>query len=111
MDITEHKVGAVVVVRPAGALVATGAERLRNRVQTPATEEMGRVVVDMEAVAFLDSRGIEALLDAADVLARTGMTPRVCGTTATVIEALHLTGAAESLEFHPDSNSAVRSFL
>jgi anti-sigma B factor antagonist len=111
MELSEHKVGAVVVVKPNGPLVSSGAEGLRNRVRSLAAEAMGRVVIDMESVSFVDSKGIEALLDSSDILASSGMALRVCGTTDTVYEALRLTGSADAFDFHIDANSAARSFL
>lgn len=111
MELLEHKVGAVVVVRPAGPLVSDSAAQLHGRVQSLMTEVMGRIVLDLEAVPFIDSKGIEALLDISDTLATTGLNMRMCNVTGTVREALALTGANEAMEFHPDTNAAARSFL
>lgn len=111
MELLEHKVGAVMVIRPAGPLVGDAAARLRDRVATRVAEVMGRIVLDLEAVSFVDSSGIEALLDISDSLASTGMNMRVCNVTGTVREALTLTAATDSMEFHTDTNAAARSFL
>jgi stage II sporulation protein AA (anti-sigma F factor antagonist) len=111
MEITEQKQGAVTVVKPSGALIADDADRLKNGLFEAARTNLGRVVVDASAMPFVDSRGIEALLDVSDELAHGGRALKLAGATSTVREALDLTGVSEAMEFYDDVHSAVRSFL
>lgn len=111
MEITQYKVGAVTVIRPAGPLLKPGAEALLNQIRRNVKACMGRVILDLEAVPFVDSAGLECLADAADELGSMGLSLRVCGAPAVVWEALMVTGCDAGLEFHADTNSAARSFL
>ena len=111
MDIVEQKQGAVTVVKPSGALIGEDADRLKQNLSEAARANLGRVIVDASGMAFVDSRGIEVLLDVSDELAGGGRALKLAGVTATVREALDLTGAAEAMEFYDDVNGAVRSFL
>ena len=111
MDILEHKQGAVTIVKPSGALIADDADRLKTNLSEAVRTTLGRVVVDASAMPFVDSRGIEALLDVSDELAQGGRALKLAAATPTVREALDLTGAAESMEFYDDVHLAVRSFL
>ncbi|HYE16999.1 MAG TPA: STAS domain-containing protein [Tepidisphaeraceae bacterium] len=111
MEITEQRQGAVTVVKPAGALTADHADRLRSTLAEAARANLGRVVVDASAVPFLDSRGIEVLLDVGEELGHGGRALKMSGVTPTVREALELTGVSDAMEFYDDVHSAVRSFL
>jgi anti-anti-sigma factor len=111
MDIQELRTGAVAVIRPSGALVADDADRLKRTVSNAGAANLGRVVLDASGIPFVDSRGLEALLDLSDELGQAGRALKLTGATATVREALDLTGVAESLEFFDDVQAAVRSFL
>jgi anti-anti-sigma factor len=111
MDIQEVRKGAVTVIKPNGALVGDDADRLKRAVSTAGGANLGRVVLDAAGIPFVDSRGLEALLDLSDELGQGGRSLKLSGATAAVREALDLTGVAESLEFYDDPEAAVRSFL
>lgn len=111
MDIAQHKVGAVTVIRPTGPLVRNGCELLLRQYRTAIQDAMGRVVIDLEAVPFVDSAGLECLMDASDEAGALGLSLKVCGVTPVVREALVATGCDAGLEFHADPNAAARSFL
>ncbi|MFI4860495.1 MAG: STAS domain-containing protein [Phycisphaerales bacterium JB063] len=109
--LTEIKHGAVQVLRPEGPLVLEDAEILRARAIAAAGPALGRVVLDMVEAKYVDSEGLEALLDISDRLASCGQTLRLVNVTATVREVLQITGLSQKFEYHDDANSAVRSFL
>lgn len=111
MEIHEQRQGAVTVLRPAGPLVVEDAEQFKGRIGEVMTRSLGRFVVDMTEVAYLDSRGIEVLKETTDELGEGGRSLRLCGANETVREILDLTDLAESFEYFADVNSAVRSFL
>jgi anti-anti-sigma factor len=72
---------------------------------------MGRFVVDMSAVPYVDSGGLEALADVSEELGRGGQTLRLCAANKTVREVLELTDLASLFDHFDDANTAVRSFL
>ena len=111
MRINEKRQGAVAVIQGAGPLGAEDAEQLGKLVTDAAATNLGRVVLDMSAIAFVDSRGLEILLDLAERAAEGGRTLKLCATNKTVRQVLELTGLVSSFEYFDDTHSAVRSFL
>ena len=75
-----------------------------------ADENFHGVVVDLNAVPFVDSRGLEVLVEANDVLAEGGRSLKLCGVNETIREVLDLTGLAQRFDHFADTNSALRSF-
>src|SRR5881275_3077969 len=111
MEIQEQSQGAVSVLKPVGALVATEAEQFKVRALEVAKEKLGRVMVDASAVPFVDSAGVEALVDITEELGQGGGVLKLCAVNATLREVLELTGWAEAFEYFEDVNTGVRSFL
>jgi stage II sporulation protein AA (anti-sigma F factor antagonist) len=111
MKIEEVKQGAVVVLRPVGPLVGESCLEMKAALSGVGGRTMGRYVVDAGGVSFVDSGGLETLLEASEALIRGGRVLKLCGANETVREAIELTGLAESFEHYDDVNSAVRSFL
>lgn len=111
MEIAEQQSGAVTVLRPSGALTGEAGPMLRDRVSHLLPSTTGRLLLDLSEVPFLDSRGIESLLDTSDVFGSMGLTLKLCSANLTVMEVLRLTGNADVFEFFIDSNVGVRSFL
>lgn len=111
MEIDEQKQGAVTVLRPRGPLVEADAPGFASRVRHAIAGSLGRVVLDASSLAFVDSIGLEALVDIAEELADSGLSLRLCGVNETLREVFDLTGTASLFEHHEDATSAVRSFL
>ena len=111
MEIQEQDQGAVSVLKPLGALVAAEAEQFKQRALEAAKQKLGRVLVDASGVPFVDSAGLEALVDLTEELGQSGRVLKLCAATGTVREALEITGWAEAFEFFEDVNMGVRSFL
>jgi len=111
MEIQQQAQGAVTVLKPVGPLVAADADVFRSRALDVAKAALGRLVLDASSIPYLDSRGIEVLLDVTDELSASGRVLKLCAPNGTVKEVLDLTGATESFEYFDDVTSAVRSFL
>jgi anti-anti-sigma factor len=109
--ITEQRHGAVAVVKPDGPCIQEQAQALSEAALARVRPMMGRVVIDLSASPYVDSIGLESLVDLADAMDRCGQTLRLAGVSATVREVLDLTGLTNRFEFHDDTNLAVRSFL
>lgn len=111
MEIREQRQGAVTVLKPIGPLVQQDAELFAQRLSAAAGRTLGRVVVDASAIPFADSAGLEALADAADRLAESGRTLKICGEGETLREVLEITELAGLFEHFADAADAARSFL
>ena len=111
MQISEEKKGAVTVVRPQGPLTAADVSEFKQHLLQVRNSSMGRFVVDASAVAYVDSKGLEALADVNDELAQSGQSLKLCAINETLREVLDLTDLASSFDRFDDVGSAVRSFL
>lgn len=109
--LTEIQHGAVLVLRPEGPLVQDDAQTLRDKALQAAGPTLGRLAIDMVEAKYVDSAGLEAMLDIAETLAGCGQTLRLAGTVQTVREVLEITGLAQRFEYYEDTTTAVRSFL
>lgn len=111
MEIQEQTQGAVTVIKPAGPLTQNDAEQLRSGVLDVANRSSGRFVIDASAIAFIDSKGVEVLVDLTEKLAESGQALKLCAVSETLREVLELTGWSDTFEFFDDLNTGVRSFL
>ena len=111
MKLHEQRQGAVTVVRPEGALVEADVPLVRGRLEEIRRVSMGRFVVDCTALPFVDSKGLEALLELTETMGQMGQSLRICNVNETLREVLELNDLAPLFEQYDDVNSAVRSFL
>lgn len=111
MEIQEQKHGAVTSLKPRGPLTEADVSVLKTRLLDVCSRSLGRLVLDMSAVPFVDSVALETLLDVTDDLTRSGQVLKLCGENDVVREVLELTELASMFEHFEDVSSAVRSFL
>ena len=111
MKVQTQQRGAVTVIRPDGPLIAADAEAFRERLTDEIRQNLGRVVLDASAVPYVDSLGLESLLDISEEMARAGRMLKLCGVNETVRQVLDLTDLASRFEYFEDANAATRSFL
>ena len=111
MEIAETTKGAVKVLRPRGPLCTQDAEQFKRTASEAAGASMGRLVIDASAIPYVDSRGLEVLVDLGETLSESGQTLKLCCVNETLREVFDLTDVAASLEQYEDVNAAVRSFL
>lgn len=111
MKINETRQGAVVVVKPEGALIEQDAAALKQRLSHLLTANLGRFVLDMSAIPYVDSVGLEALVEVTEELAKSGQALRLCAANKTVREVMEITDIAVLFDHFEDANTAVRSFL
>jgi anti-anti-sigma factor len=111
MRIEETRHGAVTVIRPIGPLIRSDAEQLRDQSRAAAERSLGRIVLDMDAVPYADSAGLEALADLAEEMAAAGRELKLTAVNETLREVFELTELAVLFEHYEDVGSAARSFL
>jgi anti-anti-sigma factor len=111
MELLTQQRGAVLVVKPTGPLTAAEAETFRTRLRGWIHENLGRVVVDASSMHYVDSQGLESLVDIANDLSHGGKELKLSGANETVQQVIELTGLSPCFEYFEDANSAVRSFL
>ena len=111
MEIQEKQHGAVTALKPRGPVIESDADVLKTRLLQVRTKSLGRLVLDVSAIPFVDGRALEALLDVTEELAKSGQALKLCGANELLREVLEVTDLAGLFEHFEDVNSAVRSFL
>lgn len=111
MKIEEKNHGAVTVLKPVGPVAKEDADTLLERLLEARARSLGRLVLDAAAVPYIDSRGLEVLLDVSDELGRSGQTLKLSGLQEAVREVLELTDLASTFDHYDDVSTAARSFL
>jgi anti-sigma B factor antagonist len=111
MEILEQISGAVRVLKPRGPLAEGDAEGFKTRALSVHAASLGRFVVDAAAIPFIDSRGLEVLVELTEELGQSGHALKLCGCNETIREVLQLTDLSSMFEHYADVNTAVRSFL
>ena len=111
MRIHEQRQGAVTVLRPEGPLIEQDAAVVKQRLLGVLAASLGRFVVDMSAIPYVDSKGLEALVDVTEEMGASGQALKLCSANKTVREVLDLTDLASLFDHFEDANTAVRSFL
>ncbi len=111
MNIEKNTHGAVTVLKPVGAVTQKDADDLHIQLVDVGRQSLGRMVLDVTAVPFMDSRALEVLLEFNEELSASGRALKLCGVSDLLREVLELTDLLSSFECFEDVNSAVRSFL
>lgn len=111
MKLDVSKLGSVTVLTPRGPLTQGDAEDFAGSAEETRVRTNGRLVLDLAQVPYLDSRGVEVLMDLADRQLDGGQTMRVAACPELCREILELTGVAGMLDLFDTPESAVRSFL
>jgi len=101
----------MVAQRTIGKRFGTDAEQFKQRCLEVVQDSLGRCVIDASGLSYVDSRGLEVLVDINDRMFQTGQALRLCGANDTVRQAMELTGLSPAFEYFVDVSDAVRSFL
>ena len=111
MEIQEQRQGAVTILKPMGALIDPESRLFKEQALETLTKSMGRIMIDASAIPFVDSSGVEALVDITDQLAQSGRALKLCAANDTLKEVISLVGWSHAFEYFGDVNAGVRSFL
>jgi len=96
MDIRQTQVGAVSIVGPRGPLIGDDVESLRKVVEPVQTQRLGRFVVDLAGLPFVDSRGLEMLVELTERMSSSGRALKLISRAGRSDDA-HLAGPAARL--------------
>lgn len=108
IDVQIH--GTVAVLVPHGPLTTEQVDEFLGKLKMTAEQRQGRVVVDCRDVAYLDSRGIEALLNSCGERRAVLDRPKLTNLGDTCREALDLTNVLGRLDTFDSVENALRSF-
>jgi anti-anti-sigma factor len=106
MKILQNKTGQSATVAPQGPIVGPDADQLGNLLSQILGEGANAVTLDLVDVTFVDSRGLEVLMEMGERLIRAGKPLRLAGANEILREVLRLTGLAPLFEFIPALSGA-----
>lgn len=109
MKVQSQPQGNVTLVAPHGPLIAEEAIDFRRAVDETTVSSARRVVIDMSDVPYVDSAGIELLLELCGVHLAPHHRPTLAALSETCMEALELTDALPRLEVFDTVENALRS--
>jgi anti-sigma B factor antagonist len=110
MKIDTQAHGSVAVLVPHGPLAGAAVEDFRQTLGRAIDQKSGRVVLDLSEVPYLDSAGIEALLELCAGQPIAAARPRLAQLSGTSREALDLTEVLPRLTVFDTVDSAIRSY-
>lgn len=108
VDVQLH--GSVSVVVPHGPLAGDETAAFHNALCRAIEQKSGRVVVDMTDVPYVDSGGIQALLELCGGAQAASARPRLVKLGETSREALDLTNVLDKLTIYDTVENAIRSY-
>lgn len=106
-EVEQH--GDAVLVRLAGELDLLTAPLLTERVEALILEAPRILALDLQAVQFLGSSGLAALVGCRDAAIRTGVELRLICTTQVVLRPLAATALTDVFDIHGDPDSALQT--
>lgn len=107
-ELSKH--GIVDVIGGEGSLCADTLSELEPLFERIVSQGAPRLVIDMAGTAFIDSVGLEWLLDARDRCSELGGQLHLAAPTPLCREILQITGVSSELEVFDDSLQAVGCF-
>jgi len=107
MRIESKKQGNLDIIRLHGLLAGADTETFEANIRKRIDDGAKEIVLDMSGVIFVDSRGLEAMLDLAELQIRNGRTLKLAGVSGMLQEVLDLTELAAMFEPCKDPQFAV----
>jgi anti-sigma B factor antagonist len=111
MQIETNRHGAVTVIHPGGPVITENdATQLKTESFEVLGQTLGRFIIDVSEMTFVDSYGLEALVDITNELGAGGQSLKLCGISDTLREILAITDLISKFQQFEDVQTAVRSF-
>jgi len=111
MKIEQSQQGTVAVFVPVGALIDDDRLQFAEVLRKCLDRGNARIIIDMNAVPFVESEGLELLLDIGEAAFEAGGGLRVINPSEMVKDILHATRLERTIEVHKDLIDARRSLL
>lgn len=85
------------------------AEALKRQLSSRAGDPGAQLLLDLSGVSFVDSRGLEVLVEVSKELVKSGRSLKLCGLPVLIREVLSLTDLLDLFECFKDASSARES--
>lgn len=111
MAFDQQSIGAVTVLRPTGPVAnEEDALQFHELASNLIRSSLGRFVIDASELSYVDSTGLEALVDIAEKLNAFGQALKICEVGETLSETMRVTQTTDAFEPFEQVQDAVRSY-
>ena len=111
MSFDQQSIGAVTILKPRGPVANIEDSQLFfGQAENLVRQSLGRFVVDASEMSYVDSTGLEALVDISQRLNTFGQPLKMCGVSETLSETIRVTQTADSFDIFDQVQDAVRSY-
>jgi anti-sigma B factor antagonist len=111
MQVRKTRLGTATYLSPDGALVGDAVQSLRAAADAAQAASANQLVIDLQRVPFIDSVGLEYLLDLSTTLRSAGGTLGLAAPGPLCRDILRVTRLDQSIPIFENVESAGRSFL
>jgi anti-anti-sigma factor len=111
MDVEVNRLGVVTYLSPNDALTEGRLKTLDKSVRSLDSGDSANIVIDLRNVPFIDSQGLEYILDLSVELKEAGGSLRLANANSTCRDILSLTQLDRTILVCEDVETAGRSFL
>lgn len=111
MTFDTQTIGAVTVLKPLGPIAnAEDSANLLEQSTKLVRSSLGRFVIDASEMSYVDSTGLETLVEVSNQLNSFGQTLKLCSIGETVSETIRVTHTSDAFEPFEQVQDAVRSY-
>lgn len=111
MTFDQQSIGAVTVLRPIGPIATPeDAQHFQEQSTNLVRSSLGRFVVDATELSYVDSSGLESLINVAEQLKSFGQALKISSMGETLAETIRVTQNSGSFEPFAQVQDAVRSY-
>jgi anti-sigma B factor antagonist len=111
MKIASNRIGPVDIIAPQSALVEESIEALQQEMQRHFRQSDTKILIDLSKVPYIDSKGLEFLLDSVEDLHKKGGQMKLCKASPLCNDIFLATRMSSFFEIYAEVEDAVRSYL
>ncbi|OFW14381.1 MAG: anti-anti-sigma factor [Acidobacteria bacterium RIFCSPLOWO2_12_FULL_67_14] len=111
MEIVERSAGDITILDVTGRMtLGEGDEALRDKVNSLVSQGKKKLILNLAAVAYIDSAGLGEIVRTYTTVSRQGGSLKLLGLTKRITDLLSITKLLTVFETYDDEADAVRSF-
>ena len=111
MEIVERSAGDITILDVTGRMtLGEGDEALRDKVNSLVAQGKKKLILNLAAVAYIDSAGLGEIVRTYTTVSRQGGSLKLLGLTKRITDLLSITKLLTVFETYDDEADAVRSF-
>ena len=111
MKLRQFKQGAITLLAPTEAIIEDSVTELSRKIKACLDAGETKVIIDFSSVSFIDSKGLEMLLDYLDLSMKVGGSIKIASPNQICSDIFRVTRLSNFFEVYKEIDDARRSFL